>query len=179
MTLSPQQKKMLAIGVPIVAVLGVVALLRRGSGSSASTSSTPTTTASTSAVDAGQLAAFETALGGQLSAWEASQLSGTTEGQTAVNPIEPIWAQTGPSGSAQATMAPLSGFEVSPTGSPYVTSDQFYFQTSQPLSAANIAANGQGGSNDLSGMAGLNGGSGPSPEELAYFDAVNQAKAAA
>lgn len=74
---------------------------------------------------------------------------------------------------AQSPSYPLSGFEVGNNGQPYVTQAQFNWQTSQPLSSANIAAAGKGGPNDLTSLAALNNGQGPNPAELAYFDSLN------
>lgn len=81
-------------------------------------------------------------------------------------------------GSVAIATNPLAGFEINTSGVPYVTNQQFSYQTSQPLSAANVAASGKGGPNDLSGLAALNQGTGPNPAELAYFDAINAQAAA-
>ncbi len=119
MTMSPGQKKLLTYGVPIVAVLGLIAFLR--SRNSAPATSGTTGASTTSAVDAGQLAGFENSVQAQLAAF-AGQLSSagsipvstptstsssTSTGSTTVSSVSSPSAPAPSSSPAPSTSAPL------------------------------------------------------------------------
>lgn len=83
--LSPNAKKLLMVGVPIVAVIAFVMIVKKPSGGS-TTTATPATTPAPypgSALDTGQLAAYESTVTGQLGALQQT-LDGTSSTPMAI-----------------------------------------------------------------------------------------------
>lgn len=105
MNLSPAQRKMLYIGVPVVAVLGLYMYLRsRSSSSSATTAATAapsgTTTASNTPIGLDQLTSYETQVTAQL-----AQLGQAVQAVQAAQTASP----TSPSTSTGYTPSPFQG----------------------------------------------------------------------
>src|SRR5579884_1153434 len=103
MALTPQQRKMLMIGVPVVAVLGIVAYLRSRSSQPAGTMTAPATVGAGTGLDAGQLASFENAVWSQMSGFQAQLDAGAQslggEGTTGSSSVATLPAPTPPAPS--------------------------------------------------------------------------------
>lgn len=141
--MSPGTKKLLLVGVPIVAVIAFVMLAKKSSSTSSTTSTTGTTTTGTypgTAVDTGQLAAYESSITDQLAQIDQALAQGSTvDGSSPTPPATP----TSPSAPA---VGPQVGSGYGPTqaevaGAPVPSiagTSYLYVQT--PAQAGQIAA---------------------------------------
>lgn len=105
--MDPNTKKLLLVGIPIVAVIAFVVILKGKSSTSSSTTSTTGTTTTPSpypgtAVDTGQLAAYESTVSDQL-----AQIASTLDGSSSTPAATPT------------TPSPTSPTPATPTGTTF------------------------------------------------------------
>lgn len=128
--LTPSSKKLLLVGIPVVAVIAFVVLVK-GKGKASSSSSTPATGSTTpapypgTAVDTGQLGAFESQLTNEVAALQGN-LDGSGSTPMAIAPTEALGAQAAVGSGYSISSSYGAGIIEAPSGgyySPYATYD--------------------------------------------------------